>query len=84
MRLSTSECSEFEEDVCKLSSSSPNPEACENINVLSRGISKQPWIVIVHGIRWTAGAHQLELLDPSQPSYAKQNSTEGILVFKHF
>lgn len=56
----------------------------ENINVLSRGISKQPWIVIVHGIRWTAGAHQLELLDPSQPSYAKQNSTEGILVFKHF
>lgn len=56
----------------------------ENISVLSRGISKQPWIVIVHGIRWTAGSHQLELLDPSQPSYAKQNSTEGILVFKHF
>ena len=51
--------------------------------MLSRGISKQPWIVPAYRIRWRAGAYQLELLDPGQPSYAKQDSTGGILVFKH-
>lgn len=51
--------------------------------MLSRGISKQLWIVPACGIRRRAGAYRLELPDPGQPSYAKQDSMGGVLVFKH-
>lgn len=56
----------------------------ESTGILSRGIYKPPWIVPVCGIRWRAGIYHLELLNPGQPSYAKQDSMGGILQFKHF
>lgn len=80
LRLSTSERSEFEDKKTSVSfQAAPLIQEPESTGVLCM----QPWIIPACGIRWRAGAYQLELLDPGQPSSAKQDSTGGTLVFKH-